>query len=72
MNALQDILYLPGIMRKQQTKIKLMDLQNTVDIEMKVIPIVTWLELSEINADIKKLDKVKIKVLNRKTMLKKF
>ena len=59
-------------MRKQQTKIKLMDLQNTVDIEMKVIPIVTWLELSEINADIKKLDKVKIKVLNRKTMLKKF
>lgn len=72
MNALQDILYLPGIMRKQQTKIKLMDLQNTVDIEMKVIPIVTWLELSEINVYIKKLDKVKIKVLNRKTMLKKF
>jgi len=30
--AIQDILYLPEIMRKQKAKIKLIDLQNTVDI----------------------------------------
>jgi ribonuclease D len=61
--AIQDILYLPEIMRKQQAKIKLMDLQNTVGIEMKVIPTVAWLELSGINVDLKKLDEIKIKVL---------
>ena len=65
-------LYLPEIMRKQQAKIKLMDLQNTVDIEMKVIPAVAWLELSGINVDLKKLDEIKIRYLNRKTKLKKF
>ena len=69
--AIQDILYLPEIMRKQQAKIKLMDLQNTVDIEMKVVPAVAWLELSGINVDLKKLDEIKIKVLDQKNKTEK-
>jgi ribonuclease D len=69
--AIQDILYLPEIMRKQQAKIKLMNLQNTVDIEMKVIPAVAWLELSGINVDLKKLDEIKIKVLEQKNKAEK-
>jgi DNA polymerase I-like protein with 3'-5' exonuclease and polymerase domains len=64
--AFQDILYLPEIMHKQQAQIKLMNLQNTVDIEIKVIPAVAWLELSGINVDLKKLDEIKIKVLEQK------
>jgi DNA polymerase I-like protein with 3'-5' exonuclease and polymerase domains len=70
--AIQDILYLPEIMRKQKAKIKLIDLQNTVDIEMKVIPAVAWLELSGINVDLKKLDEIKIKVLEQKNKAGKF
>ena len=58
-------------MRKQQAKIKLMDLQNTVDIEMKVIPAVAWLELSGVNLDLKKLDEIKIKVLEQKNKAEK-
>jgi hypothetical protein len=33
---------------------------------MKVIPAVAWLELSGINVDLKKLDEIKIKVLEQK------
>jgi ribonuclease D len=69
--AIQDILYLPEIMHKQQAKIKLMNLQNTVDIEMKVIPAVAWLELSGINVDLKKLDEIKIKILEQKNNAEK-
>ena len=69
--AVQDILYLPEIMRKQQAKIKSMNLQNTFDIEMKVIPAVAWLELSGINVDLKKLDEIKIKVLEQKNKTEK-
>jgi DNA polymerase-1 len=69
--AIQDILYLPEIMRKQQAKIKLMDLQNTVSIEMKVIPAVAWSELSGINVDLKKLDEIKIKVFEQKNKAEK-
>ena len=69
--AIQDILYLPEIMHKQQAKIKLMDLQNILGIKMKVIPAVAWLELSGINVDLKKLDEIKIKVLEQKNKAEK-
>jgi len=57
--ALNDLKYLPEIMKQQQAKIKLLDLENIVNIEMKCIPAVVWLELSGIHVDLKKLEEIK-------------
>ena len=60
--ALNDLKYLPEIMKQQQAKIKLLGLENIVDIETKCIPAVVWLELSGIHVDINKFEEIKEKI----------
>ncbi len=57
--ALNDLKYLPEIMKQQQAKIKLLDLENIVNIEMKCLPAVVWLELSGFHVDLDKLEEIK-------------
>ncbi len=54
--AANDLRYLPVIFQKQRAKIKAKGLENVIDIEMKVIPALVWLELSGINVDLDKLE----------------
>jgi DNA polymerase I len=64
--ALQDILYLPEIMKKQLKEIEFLDLQEILNIEMKAIPAVAWLELSGINVDLEKLKEIELFVAYEK------
>jgi len=64
--ALQDILYLPEIMKKQLKEIDRLGLQDILNIEMKAIPAVAWLELSGINVDIEKLKEIEVFVAELK------
>jgi DNA polymerase I-like protein with 3'-5' exonuclease and polymerase domains len=64
--ALQDILYLPEIMKRQLKEIERLGLHDILDIEMKAIPAVSWLELSGINVDIEKLKEIEIFVTGLK------
>jgi DNA polymerase I len=64
--ALQDILYLPEIMRKQLKEIDRLGLQDILKIEMKAIPAVAWLELSGINVDLEKLKEIELFVAYEK------
>src|SRR5665811_286536 len=57
--ALNDLKYLPEIMKQQQAKIKLLDLENIVNIEMKCLPAIVWLELSGLHVDLEKFDEIK-------------
>jgi len=57
--ALNDLKYLPEIMKQQQSKIKLLGLENITDIEMKCLPAVVWLELSGLHVDLEKLEEIK-------------
>jgi len=56
--VLNDLKYLPGIMTQQQAKIKLLGLENIVNIEMRCIPAVVWLELSGLHVDLEKLEEI--------------
>jgi DNA polymerase I len=58
--AANDLLYLPVIVQKQQAKIKQLDLENVINIEMGAIPAMVWLELSGIKVDLHKLDLFRI------------
>jgi DNA polymerase-1 len=58
--ALQDILYLPDIMHKQLKEIDRLGLNDILNIEMKAIPAVSWLELSGINVDLEKLKEIEV------------
>lgn len=60
--AAGDLKYLPKIVQEQQTKIKLLGLENVIDTEMKAIPAVVWLELSGMNIDINKVQEIKAKL----------
>ncbi|HOW15052.1 DNA polymerase [Methanosarcina sp.] len=60
--AVQDILYLPEIMNQQMAKIKLLGLENILDIEMKCIPAVAWMELSGMNIDLNLLKEIEERV----------
>jgi len=57
--ALNDLKYLPEIMKQQQSKIKLLGLENITDIEMKCLPAVVWLELSGLHVDFEKFKEIK-------------
>jgi len=46
-------------MKQQQANIKLLDLENIVNIEMKCLPAVVWLELSGFHVDLEKLEEIK-------------
>jgi DNA polymerase I-like protein with 3'-5' exonuclease and polymerase domains len=58
--AANDLRYLPEIFQKQQAKIKVKELENIIDIEMKAIPALVWLELSGISVNLEKLELFKI------------
>jgi len=60
--ALSDVKYLPEIMRKQTDKIRNLGLERVIDLEMKCIPAVAWLELSGIHVDTNKFEEIKEKV----------
>ena len=49
--AINDLKYLPEIFKQQQDKIKFLGLENIIDIEMKALPAIIWLELSGIFVD---------------------
>ena len=46
-------------MKQQQAKITLLGLENIIDIEMKCLPAVVWLELSGLHVDLEKLEEIK-------------
>jgi DNA polymerase I-like protein with 3'-5' exonuclease and polymerase domains len=60
--ALNDLKYLPEIMKQQQAQIAFLGLENIIDIEMKCIPAVVWLELSGFHVDLEKLEEIKVSV----------
>jgi len=63
--ALKDLKYLPEIMKQQQAKITLFGLENIIDIEMKCLPAVVWLELSGFHVDVEKLEEIKAFIQNK-------
>ena len=64
--AVNDLAYLPEIMRAQQEKIQIAGMQGVIETEMKAIPAVVWLELSGMNIDLQKVTEIKKKLLRRK------
>jgi ribonuclease D len=64
--AANDLRYLPEIFKQQQAKIKALGLEDIVNIEMKAIPAIVWLELSGISVDLNKLEELRQKVQERK------
>ena len=63
--ALNDLRYLPEIMKQQQTQIAFLGLENIIDIEMKCLPAVVWLELSGFHVDFEKLEEIKAVIQNK-------
>jgi DNA polymerase I-like protein with 3'-5' exonuclease and polymerase domains len=66
--AADDLKYLPEIYRQQQAEIKKLGLEEIIDIEMRAIPAMVWLELSGINFDANKLGELKKILIARKTV----
>jgi DNA polymerase I len=64
--AADDLKYLPGIYKQQRSKIKLLELENIINIEMKALPAIVWLELSGIFVDLEKLNKLKKEIYIKK------
>ncbi|WP_292387840.1 DNA polymerase [Methanosarcina sp. UBA5] len=64
--ALKDLIYLPEIHKQQQAKIKQLNLETIIDLEMKAIPAMVWLELSGIKVDLEKLEPLKQNALQIK------
>jgi DNA polymerase I-like protein with 3'-5' exonuclease and polymerase domains len=63
--AINDLKYLPEIVKQQKERINELKLENIIDIEMKCLPAVVWLELSGIHVDLKKLEDIKTIVQNQ-------
>ncbi len=42
--AVNDLKYLPEIYKQQRAKIKLLELENVINIEMKALQAIVWLE----------------------------
>lgn len=68
--AINDLAYLPDIMRSQQEKINIAGMQSVINTEMKAIPAVVWLELSGINIDMEKVKAIKAKLESQKVEAK--
>ncbi len=49
-------------MKQQQAQIAFLGLENIIDIEMKCIPAVVWLELSGFHVDLEKFEEIKVLV----------
>ena len=52
-------------MRQQQAKVKRLGLENVVDIEMKCLPAVVWMESSGIHVDFNKFKEIKTTIQNK-------
>ncbi len=63
--AINDLKYLPEIKKQQQIQIIKKDLEDIIDIEMKCLPAVVWLELSGIHVDLNRLEEVKALVCKK-------
>ena len=70
--ALNDLKYLPEIMKQQQAQIASLGLENLIDIEMKCIPAVVWLELSGFHVDLEKFEEIKVSVQEQYEKAKAF
>lgn len=64
--ASQDVQVLQPIYKQQQTKIHLLDLQDTINIENMCIPATVWLELSGAPVDLQRLE-----ILKQETIIAK-
>ena len=64
--AINDLKYLPEIFKQQQDKIKLLGLEDVIDIEMKALPAIVWLELSGIFVDRNRLNELQKEIEIRK------
>ncbi|KKG66210.1 DNA polymerase, partial [Methanosarcina mazei] len=64
--AANDLKYLPEIFKQQQAKIKLLELENIINTEMKALPAIVWLELSGIYVDRKRLNELQKEINTRK------
>lgn len=62
--AANDLKYLPEIHKQQMAKAKVMKIEKTIDIEMKVLPAVVWMELSGFYMDL-----TKVAIVERKLRL---
>jgi DNA polymerase-1 len=60
--AALDLQYLPEIVKQQKAKIKVQGLERTIDIEMKCLPAMVWLELSGFRMDLDKVAAVEKKL----------
>jgi len=60
--AVNDLKYLAEIMKQQQAKIKLLNLESVIETEMKAIPAVVWLELSGMHIDTEKAEKIRVEL----------
>lgn len=67
--AVNDIKYLPLILKQQQAKIKAAGLEAVIDREMIAIPAVVWLELSGMPLSLDKLKEIEAKDQQRKEEL---
>lgn len=63
--AARDLKFLPMIHKQQMAKIKQMGIERTIDIEMKCLPAMVWLELSgfKIDSDLVKLAEMEVRPL---------
>ncbi|MCO5381237.1 MAG: DNA polymerase [Methanosarcina barkeri] len=60
--AVDDLKYLPEIMKQQKAEISLLGLEKVIDTEMKALPAVVWLELSGMHIDCAKVTEIKVKL----------
>lgn len=67
MYAAYDLKFLPEIYKQQQKEIKILGLEEIIDIEMKAIPAMVWLYLSGISFDPEKLNEFREQVQEKKT-----
>lgn len=67
--VINDIKYLPQILKQQQAKIKATGLEAVIEREMSTIPSVVWLELSGMPLDLKRLKEIEARDTHRKEAL---
>lgn len=65
--AADDLIYLPEIFKQQQAKIKLLDLEDVINTEMKTLPAIVWLEMSGINVDLERLNEIQTEIDARRS-----
>jgi len=60
--AALDLQYLPDVYKQQMSKIRALGLERTIDIEMKCLPAMVWLELSGFKMDMSRVGAVERKL----------